>query len=103
MVPNTKVLGTQGQYDVIIGTLEAMGLLAITSARRLRRAHGVKLSVKALEFQRVASTVSVESFWHIRGALVASVQEMYGFTSGLGIQKIFRMRTLNKVLAVTGF
>jgi hypothetical protein len=68
MVRNTEALGSQGQYEVIIGTLEVMGLLAIMSARRLRRA---RLSVKALEFPRVASAVSVGAFGHTRGALVA--------------------------------
>ena len=87
MVRNTEALGSQGQYEVIIGTLEIMGLLAITSARRLRRAHGVWLSVKALESPRMVSAVSVGAFGHTRLWLVGSgialktrVREKYGFT-----------------------
>jgi hypothetical protein len=98
MVRNTEALGSRGQYEVIIGTLEVM------SARRLRRAHGVWLSVKALEsgFSSIC--------W--RGALVASglwhrpkdtcSRKIWFYLSGLSIQKIPPTRTLNKVLAVTG-
>jgi hypothetical protein len=109
MVRNTEALGSQGQYEVIIGTLEVMGLLAVMSARRLRRA---RLSVKALEFPRVASAVSVGAFGHIRGALVAGAlwhhpkdtcpRKIWFYLSGLSMQRIFPTRTLNKVLAVTG-
>lgn len=73
MARNTEALGSHGQYEVIIGTLKVMGLLAITSARRLRRAHGVWLSGKALGFPGVASAVSVGAFGHTRGALMASI------------------------------